>query len=112
MAKLSEEDKEYRRLMKIYRGLPENKLAVAQGLIRQAARLRVRLNALWQDIQENGETEMFSQSKDAEPYERERPSSRTFTSTDKSYQSIIKQLNDMCPESPAEDALTEFLRDG
>lgn len=112
MAKMDPETKEFRRLMKIYKGLPPNKLAVAQGLIRQAARLRARLDALWADLQENGETEMFSQSANAEPYERERPASRTFTSTDKAYQSIIKQLNDLCPEGEADDALSQFLRDG
>lgn len=101
--------KEYRRLRKIYKGLPENKLAVIDGLIRQAARLRARADALWNDIRENGETEMFSQSKDAEPYERERPASRTFTATDKAYQSIIKQLNDLCPEAPAKDRLSSFM---
>lgn len=102
------EQKEYRRLRKIYKNLPENKLAVIDGLIRQAARLRARADVLWKDIQENGETELFSQSKDADPYERERPASRTFTATDKAYQSIIKQLNDLCPEGPVKDRLSGF----
>ena len=103
------EAKEYKRLLRIYSRLPKNKLAVADGLIRQAARLRARLDMLWQDLQENGETEMFSQSEKADPYERERPSSRTFTATDKSYQSIIKQLTDMCPEAEEADALQDFI---
>ena len=100
---------EYRRLMLIYSNLPSNRLAVAEGLIRQAARLRARLDMLWADLQANGETEIFTQSEKTDPYERERPASRTFTATDKSYQAIIKQLNDMCPEAEAKDALTEFL---
>ena len=103
---------EYKRLMKIYAGLPKNKLDVAEGMIRQAARLRARLDMLWEDLQLNGETESFTQSKETEPYERERPASRTFTATDKSYQSIIKQLNDMCPETNGQDALEAFLQDG
>lgn len=102
------EQKEFRRLMKIYKNLPENKLAVAEGLIRQAARLRARLDELWEDLRENGETELFCQSASAKPYERERPASRTFTSTDKSYQAIIKQLNDLCPELKERDSLDEF----
>ncbi len=104
------EKREYNRLMRIYKSLPANKLAVAEGLIRQAARLRDRLDMLWIDLQENGETEMFSQSPNTDPYERERPSSRTFTATDKSYQAIIKQLNDLCPASEAKDALEDFLK--
>jgi len=103
------EAREYKRLMKIFRALPPNKLANAEGLIRQAARLRDRLDALWLDLQENGETEMFSQSPNTDPYERERPASRTFTATDKSYQAIIRQLNDMVPEQQEKDALAEFL---
>ena len=104
------EEREYKRLMKIYRPLPANKLAVAEGLIRQAARLRDRLDMLWIDLQENGETELFSQSPNTEPYERERPASRTFTATDKAYQAIIRQLNDICPEVQAKDALDDFLK--
>lgn len=95
MAKSNAEKKEIQRLQEVYSGLPENKKIVAEGLIIQAARLRVRLDYLWEDLQENGETELFSQSEKTEPYERERPQSRTFTSTDKAYQSVIRQLNDL-----------------
>ena len=108
MAKKVTEKSEYERLMGIYQGLPPNKLAVAEGLIRQAARLRVRLDTLWADLRKNGETEEFSQSAGAKPYERERPSSRAFTSTDKAYQSIIKQLNDLCPDIQEKDDLDDF----
>ena len=88
---------EIERLTEIYRELPPKQFALAQGLIIQAARLRVRLDKLWAELQEKGETEWFTQSEKTDPYERERPASRTFTATDKSYQSIIKQLNDMIP---------------
>ena len=88
---------EIERLTDLYRGLPPKQFALAQGLIIQAARLRVRLDKLWVELLEKGETEWFTQSDKTDPYERERPASRTFTATDKSYQSIIKQLNDMLP---------------
>ena len=91
------ESDEVARLLKLYEGLPPKQLALAEGLIIQAARLRVRLDKLWLELQEKGETEWFTQSDKTDPYERERPASRTFTATDKSYQSIIKQLNDMLP---------------
>lgn len=106
------EKDEYNRLYSIYSVLPKNRLAVAEGLIRQAARLRARLDMLWDDLQTNGETEWFTQSEKTDPYERERPASRTFTATDKSYQSIIKQLNDICPENQEGDKLSAFLKDG
>ena len=95
--KKNAEQAEIERLTEIYRGLPPKQFALAQGLIIQAARLRVRLDKLWAEIEEKGETEWFTQSDKTDPYERERPASRTFTATDKSYQSIIKQLNDMIP---------------
>ena len=94
----SAEQKEVDRLTEIYKELPPKQFALAQGLIIQAARLRVRLDKLWAELEEKGETEWFTQSEKTEPYERERPASRTFTATDKSYQSIIKQLNDMIPQ--------------
>lgn len=102
MRKISEQS-ERKRLLALYAGLPPKKLAIADGLIAQAARLRVRLDQLWADIQENGETEQFTQSEKTEPYERERPAARLFTSTDKNYQSIIKQLNDMLPADDGSD---------
>lgn len=110
MGKELTEQSEIRRLKRLYSKIPANKKALADGLIVQAARLRVRLNKLWLDIEENGETELFSQSEKTEPYERERPSARLFTSTDKNYQSIIKQLNDMLPAEEVNDfdELSEF----
>jgi hypothetical protein len=88
---------EIERLTAIYQELPPKRFALAQGLIAEAARLRVRCNKLWEDLHENGEVELFSQG-DQDPYERERPSSRIYTAANKSYQSIIKQLNDMIPK--------------
>ena len=98
------EELEIERLTKIYRELPQKQFALAQGLIVQAARLRVRLDKLWAELEEKGETEWFTQSEKMDPYERERPASRTFTATDKSYQSIIKQLNDMIPADRDDDS--------
>ena len=92
------EKSEAARLRKLYRDLPKNRKAVAEGLIIQAARLRVRLNALNDDIEANGLTEMFTQSDKTAPYERERPAAALFIKLDKNYQAIIRQLCDMLPE--------------
>lgn len=102
------ETAEFRRLMKIFKHLPPAKLAVAQGLIRQAARQRERLDNLWEDLQTNGEVEMFSQSENSKPYARERPAAKNFRDTDKAYQSIIKQLCDLAPDVEMPDALDAF----
>lgn len=109
--KLSPVQAEVDRLTAIYKGLPPNQFAVAQGLIVQAARLRVRLDNLWEDIQKNGETEAFTQSEKTEPYERERPVARLFTATDKNYQAIIKQLNELTPASKPVSKLGKLMNE-
>lgn len=91
------EKSEAARLRRLYKDLPKNRKAVAEGLIIQAARLRVRLNALNEDIEANGMTEKFSQSEKTEPYERERPAAALFIKLDKNYLAIIKQLTEMLP---------------
>lgn len=111
MAKEITEKSEIKRLTEIYKNLPPNQFAVAQGLIVQAARLRVRLDKLWKEIDENGEVEMFSQSEKTDPYERERPAARLFTATDKNYQSIIKQLNELTPPSTTKGKLAGLMDD-
>lgn len=107
MRKITEKS-EIRRLSKIYEGLEPNQMKVVEGLIVEAARLRVRLDYLWKYLQENGETELFTQSEKTAPYNRERPESRTYTATNKSYQTIIKQLSDLCPPAQEDDPLAEF----
>ena len=102
------ESGEKNRLMRIYKGMEPNQLKVVEGLIAEAARLRVRLDYLWADLQKNGETEMFSQSEKTEPYERERPQSRIYTATNKSYQAIIKQLSELCPPAEEDDPFADF----
>jgi len=97
MAKEVTEQSETRRLTRVYKNLPSGKMAIAQGLIAEAARLRVLCNLLWADIEANGMTEWFRQSDDQEAYERERPAARQYMTANKNYQAIIKQLNDMVP---------------
>lgn len=103
---------EVERLKKQYANLPDDRMAVVEGLIVEAARLRVRLDYLWEDLQENGETEMFSQSPNTDPYERERPASRNYINTNKAYQSIIQKLDGMLDSAPGtanDDPMAAFL---
>ncbi|RRJ49932.1 hypothetical protein EIM20_30485, partial [Pseudomonas aeruginosa] len=67
---------------------------VVEGLIIQAARMRVMLNYMWEDIQENGEYDMFQQSQNVPAYERERPIARLYNTRDQSYQRVMNQLTD------------------
>ena len=105
--------KEVARLKTIYKELPSASAAIVEGLIVEAARLRVSLDMLWLDITLNGDVELFSQSDKTEPYERERPAARIYNSRNKAYQTIIKQLNDLKPEANKEDdELISFLNGG
>lgn len=92
--------KEVNRLKRIYKTLPKDTLMVVEGLIHEAADLRVRLEIIRLDLDENGYDEMFSQSETQEPYERERPAARRYISMNKSYQTIMKQLGDYIPKPP------------
>lgn len=104
------EKTEIKRLKALYAELPPKKKALAEGLIVEAARLRVRLDALWRDLQENGEIATVQQSPSAPPFDRESPESKIYSSTNKLYQSIIKQLSDMLPAETVktESSLNKF----
>ncbi|MBA1354607.1 MULTISPECIES: hypothetical protein [Staphylococcus] len=104
---------EEKRLLEIYKDLPNEKLKVAQGLIKQAARNRVMLNYMWEDIQENGEYDLFQQSQNVPAYERERPIARLYNTRDQSYQRAIKQLTDLLPkentQTESNESSTDYL---
>lgn len=104
MSKTITVQSEVERLTELYKELTPKKKALAEGLIVQAARLRVRLDTLWREIEEHGDVDHeFTQSKDkTAPYERERPCAKVFTATDKNYQAIIRQLDAMLPAEPVE----------
>lgn len=94
---------EVKRLKEIFEGLTPDEAKVCEGLIIQAARLRIMLDDMWVDICDNGDVEDFSQSPDLPPYERQRPVAQLYNTRDKNYQTIIKQLCDRLP-SGAEKA--------
>ena len=91
------EKAEYERLSVLYQNIPANKRALVDGLLWQAARLRVSLDDLYEDIKKNGNTEMFKQANDGVEFPRERPESKIFATRDKSYLAIIKKLDELLP---------------
>lgn len=90
--------KEVRRLNRIYKNIDKDNKAIIDGLIQRAAYMRVTLEDWEQDILENGCTEMFTQSINTPPYERERPVARLYNTMNANYQKIIKQLSDLVPK--------------
>lgn len=84
--------KYYNELAKLYEEIPDNKRKLCDGLLLEAARLKVSLDDLWEDIQQNGNV-----ITDDKGFEKERPTSAIFTSRDKSYRAAIKSLEALLP---------------
>lgn len=109
--------KEKRRLNTIYKNIPKENKSIIEGLIQRAAYMRITLEWMEVDLDENGFVELFSQSEKTEPYERERPIARLYNTMNKNYQSIIKQLSDLIPKQEVkvkDDGFDDFVngRDG
>lgn len=107
-AKVSREENEYNRLSALYAKIPENKRALVDGLIWQAARLRVSLDDLYEDLRVNGNTEMFKQANDGVEFPRERPESKIFATRDKNYLAIIKKLDELLPAQEVKSGFSKL----
>lgn len=104
--------KEELKLRKIYRDLPKDALDLYDGLIIRAAYMRVTMEDYETDLDQRGYVEMFTQSVQTAPYERERPVARLYNAMGKNYMSIIKQLSDLLPDTDeaGSDELMAFFR--
>ena len=89
---------EENRIKTLFKTIPEPQRKLSEGLITQAARLRILLDDNWKDILENGEYEKFSQSENQIPYDRKRPIVENYDNRDRTYQSIMKQLTELLPQ--------------
>ena len=98
---------EKKRLLGVFSGLEEQKLAVVGGLIDRAAFMRCTLEDLEDEIKEFGDTEMFSQGKE-DPYLRETPCSKKYDSRNAIYLKIIAKLREELPKDGAGGLGDEF----
>lgn len=115
MPKSSRIRKEITRLNKIFVIKSDEEKAYLEGLIKRAAFMRCNLEDMEKDLNEKGFTEMFTQSAQAPPYERERPMARMYNSLNKNYQTLMKQLSDFVDRTekpPEDDGFDDFLRNG
>jgi hypothetical protein len=104
----SREQMEYERLSELYIDIPANKRSLVDGLIHQAARLRVQLDDLWDDIKVRGNVEPFQQKNDGVTFDRERPESKIFIQSDKSYLAIIKKLDELLPAKEGKSGFSKL----
>ena len=98
------------RLKKIFANVTKDKVDLVNGLIIQAARLRILLDDNWKDIVENGEYVKFKQSENQLAYDRKRPIVENYDNRDKTYQSIIKQLTELLPSGTKQDKKSKLLK--
>ncbi len=99
--------KEEARLREIYKDIKEENKSIIDGLIHSAAFMRVQLEIYEHDLNTKGYFEMFTQSANTPPYERERPAARLYSTMNKNYQTIIKQLGDLLPKESANTKTNE-----
>ena len=109
--------KEIIRLNAIYTDIDSKKKKLIEGLIQQSAYMKVMLEQYQKDLDEKGYVELFSQSPNTPPYERERPVAHLYNSLNKNYQTIMKQLADFIDKAPHRtddnkgDGFDEFVGD-
>lgn len=101
---------EKERIGKILEDMPKNELDLSQGLIEEAAWIRVKLRKLRADIDKNGLFEDFQQSEKLEPYQRERPQAKQYHAFYKDYESAVVKLLERCPPTKRASKLEELRR--
>lgn len=98
---------EKNRLNLIYKEMSDDKKRLVIGLVQRQAYLRISLDELENDLNENGYTEPFSQG-NQEPYDRKRPNADIYTSMIANYMKIVKQLSDLLPKDEVKQVSDGF----
>jgi len=104
---------EINRIKKLYKDFPKDKVKALEGLINEAAFMKVSLEDTRTDLIKNGLTELFQQGEQC--FNRERPEVRIYTTFMQRYSGVMKQLIDLLPvqvKKEEADALLEFVRKG
>lgn len=94
--------KEQRRIAKLYKNLPKDRLQITKKLIERAAYMLVSLEEMEAKIAEDGLVVEMPQG--AYKIERAHPLLQQYNAMIKNYNSTIKQLNESLPPVEAEQA--------
>jgi len=103
--------KEKTRLKKLLKDLPEDKQKLADGLIAQAAFMRVTLEELQEIMNTDGPVELFEQG--AQRMLREHPAAKTYNTMVRNYTAVCKAMFGLLPEGErkvAADELMDFVK--
>ncbi|EGT3729283.1 hypothetical protein RYE50_17615 [Clostridioides difficile] len=104
---------EVSRLKKNYKDLEKEKVKILDGLVNEAAFLKISLEETREILTKEGLTEIFKQGK--QEFERERLQVKIYLNFMKLYSSVMKQLIDIIPseiKQEEEDELIEFIKKG
>ena len=101
--------KEYKRLLKLYQGMDENRLAVMDSLIKQAAFLSVTLEDLRAEINTKGHSEEYQHGKNQKGT-KQSTATKTLLSMTKQHSDIIRQLSAHLPPTKKKDSRLEMLK--
>ncbi|NKN22160.1 hypothetical protein GSQ50_13925 [Clostridioides difficile] len=104
---------EVSRLKKNYKDLEKEKVKILDGLVNEAAFLKISLEETREILVKEGLTEIFRQGK--QEFERERLQVKIYLNFMKLYSSVMKQLIDIIPsdiKQEEEDELIEFIKKG
>jgi hypothetical protein len=104
---------EINKIKKIFKDFPKDKTKVLEGLINEAAFMKVSLEDTRTDLIKKGLTELFEQGEQS--FNRERPEVKIYTTFMQRYSGVMKQLIDLLPvevKKQEADALMEFIKKG
>lgn len=103
---------ELTRLRKVFADIPEDKRRIADGLMQEAAFMRVTLEETREIIDREGVIERFEQG--AQKFLREHPATKVYASLINRYSAVVKQLIDLLPAADKgkveTDELMEFVK--
>lgn len=100
---------EVSKLKKFYKGLPANKMFIAQRLIERAAFQRITLEDLEKKINETGVTEVY-QNGEAQSGVKQSAAVQAYNAMYKNYQTTMRDLAAMVPEMKAASKLDAFMK--
>ena len=105
--------REIRRLRKLLAEIPPDKLKAAEGLIQEAAFMRLTLDETRHIIDREGVLENFEQG--SQRFIREHPATKVYGTLINRYTVVCKSLADLIPGKPSPkdgDPLAAFLQGG
>lgn len=104
--------KEIRKLHRLFKNLPADKKKAAEGLIQEAAFMKVTLEEARYIIDSEGIIELFEQG--TQRFKREHPATKVYNTMIQRYSTVSKQLFDMVPDpdagKAAKDELMAFVK--